>query len=111
MTPARIRTSTSDDHYAQGAIDLTSSGSATDNIVGVIARQRQVDATRTHYGYRYRSGTGGVRRELYRRASGTATSIAGPNASSVALDDLIRVECNGSTITGKLNGRPGGASH
>lgn len=94
----------SDDQYAQGLVDLESSANATDNFVGVIARQREVDTTRTHYGYRYRSGTSGVRRELYRRAAGTATSLAGPNASSVALNDLIRLECNGSTITGKLNG-------
>lgn len=93
-----------DDQYAQGNIDLVSSANATDNFVGVIVRQRETDTTRTHYGYRYRSGTSGVRRELYRRAAGTVTSLAGPNASSVATDDLIRVECDGSTITGKLNG-------
>ena len=93
-----------DDHYAQGLIDLESSANATDNMVGVIARQREADATRTHYGWRYRSGTSGVRRELYRRAAGTITSLAGPNASAVALNDLLRLECNGSTITGKVNG-------
>jgi hypothetical protein len=94
-----------DDHYAQGTIVLTSSGSATDNMAGVIARQRETDTTRTHYGWRYRSGsTNGVRRELYRRSAGTLTALAGPTASSIATDDLLRLECDGSTITGKLNG-------
>lgn len=95
-----------DDHYVQGAVDvIENTENATDSMAGVIARQRETDGTRTHYGWRYRnSTTNGIRRELYRRSSGTLTSIIGPTASSLTAEDVIRLECNGSTITGKRNG-------
>jgi hypothetical protein len=95
----------SDNHYAQGVTSLVSSADATDSMIGLIVRQRHQDTTRTHYGFRYRSGTSGERRELYRRVSGTLTSLVGPNVDAAyTTGDTLRIEINGSSLSGRIVG-------
>ncbi len=92
-----------DDHYAQVVGVL---GSATPTATSAVRALARFSASaRTHYLMSYAKTTTPTHdRLLGKRVAGTITTLASTAGISFTDGDTVRVQCNGSTITGLRNG-------
>jgi hypothetical protein len=90
----------SDDHYCQ--LDVTSWDAANNRIGGGARVQTDNGTTETAYFCVYRNQAGG-NCELEKTVSGTNTEITAETISA-SLPDTIKVQADGSSISGYLNG-------
>jgi hypothetical protein len=89
------------DHYCQATLAAFTTQSATTTAGPAVRIDATVgDAT---YFFRAESDPGGVQTQLWKRVAASFTSL-GTNATAPVVADIIRVEANGSSITGKMNG-------
>jgi len=84
-----------DDQYAEATIDTLSSYYR----IGVGARAHASAST----GYMYVGGENGAGKRLYKLVAGAPSTVASA-AVDLSVSDLVRIECEGTTITPILNG-------
>lgn len=86
------------DHYAQVVFLNVPASSST----GIIAR-KDSSATNTYYISRF-SNFAGTNWDTYKLIAGTYTLIGSSTSAVAAANDVIKIECNGSSITRYKNG-------
>lgn len=88
------------DHYAQAAITTLSSGPA----LGAGCARFSGSAATYYFAILRNDGSSNYTTELRKFIAGASTTIAGPSASSFTTGDVMKTECNGTTINGYKNG-------
>lgn len=90
-----------DDHYAQAT--LVSWTGTAGGIYGAVFCRKDSTATVTYYVFRAQTNFT-PEHDMYKYVSGTATQLGSTDATDPVAGEVIRVEADGSTITGKING-------
>ena len=90
----------SDDHFCQATLVTLSVFEIT---AGSVVCRKDSTATDTAYEFDARRASGATSHVLRKVVSGTATTLA-TGSSTHANGDVLRIEADGSTITGKKNG-------
>jgi uncharacterized protein YodC (DUF2158 family) len=93
-----------DNHYAQGIVNVVNSTVATDNFIGLLIRHSA--AARTAYQFQNRSGSGGATEKIRKIVATTITELLSEVGDVTMTDVLMRFEANGSTLTGYKAGVP-----
>lgn len=92
-----------DDHYAELMVVELTLGTGTSSAIGVACRKDST-ATNTLYWYRGNiTSTPDNFHQLFKTVAGASTQLGSSDATDVAAGEIIAVEANGSSITGRRN--------
>ena len=93
-----------DDHYCEAVLSATALGTSTYNYFGVECRKDST-TTLTNYNYRAVQTTTPLNEHrLQKFIAGTATQLGSSDAADVVAGEIVRIEADGSSISGWLNG-------
>ena len=93
-----------DDHYCEAVLSAVALGTSTYNYFGVECRKDST-TTLTNYNYRAVQTTTPLNEHrLQKFVAGSATQLGASDAADVVAGEIVRIEADGSSISGWLNG-------